>query len=215
MKQRNSMNKKHNYIIIVLVTIVAISGFLTVMKVTNLKNIISQRDNKITELEKNNSKLSKDIMELNESIQHNSKGKNEVNLDKKYEEIATEFVKIYPTYDVEKVKDKRDKLLSIANESVASSIVPDDMINDSKKLKEGKKGSNTLYSTDPTFKSFYDSSKIYKEYVTANKINYFAILKYKTKSSSGDTENTTYLSFTVENKDNKLQVTEYQVYYLK
>ncbi|EPY6472550.1 hypothetical protein ACWO4B_003247 [Clostridium sporogenes] len=215
MQQRNSSNKKQSYIILVLITVIVVSGFLTMIKITNFKSSLKQKDNKITELEQNNSNLSKNITELNETIEHNTDKKNKINLDKKYEEISNQFVEIYPMYDVKKVKEKKDKLLSITNETVANSIVPDDMIKDSKKLQEGTKGANQLYSTDPTFKSYYDSSKIYKEYVTANKVNYFAILKYKTKSSSGDTENITYLSFTIENKNKKMQVTEYQIYYLK
>lgn len=95
-------------------------------------------DQEVTQLEEQNSKLSKNISDLNANVEANLTNDDGSELNKQIAEVAKKFVELYPVYDIEKVEEKKADLEKIATPSVADSIVPDDMITTSKKTLESK-----------------------------------------------------------------------------
>lgn len=208
---------KWKLLTLVIVSILVFGGLFSLLNNKN-KGVENQKlENKIVELETKNEKLSKNISDLNASIQATANSPKGEELSKEITNVATKFVELYPYYDIEKVEDKKKDLLAIATEEVANSIVPDDMITSSKKTLETNSSNQKgeAYSSDPTFKSRYESSTLYTNFVNAKKVQYFAEINYETESSSGDTKNTVYMQFEVTNNDGKVKVNDYEIKYLK
>ncbi|NBA63210.1 cell division protein FtsL [Enterococcus mundtii] len=214
-KRKN--DSKWKYICGVLLIILVLGGLLSQLHTSAIQAKNKKLDQEVTQLEEQNSKLSKNINDLNASVEANLTNDDGSELNKQIAEVAKKFVELYPVYDIEKVEEKKADLEKIATSSVADSIVPNDMIRTSKKTLESKSTTQIgeAYSSDPTFKSKYKDSKLYTNYVNANTINYFAEVNYKTESSSGDTENTVYMLFEVTNKDGRVLVDNYEIKYLK
>ena len=204
-KKKN--DNKWKYICGVLLVVLVLGGLLSQLHTSTIQAKNKKLDQEVTQLEEQNSKLSKNINDLNANIEANLTNDDGSELNKQIAEVAKKFVELYPVYDIEKVEEKKAELEKVSTTSVADSIVPDDMITTSKKTLESK--------STPTFKSKYKDSKLYTNYVNANTINYFAEVNYKTESSSGDTENTVYMLFEVTNKDGRVLVDNYEIKYLK
>lgn len=210
---RKKSDGKWKVVSLILLSIIVFLMLFTNLSKKNIKIENQQMEQKITDLENINSKLSQNINELNESVQTSFINKEE-GLNDKFNEVSNEFVKIYPEFNIEKVEEKRLELENIATKDVASSIVPDDMMTSSKRTLDSdydQKGE--AYSSDPTFKSTYKESNIYTKYVSPELVQYFAEIIYVTESSSGDTQGTIYVLFDVSNQDGKIQVTNYEIKY--
>lgn len=208
---------KWKIITLVLVCVVVFGSLFSMVSSKYKSNQNEILEKKIETLEEKNSKLSKNISDLNASIQATINSPKGEELNKEISNVATKFIELYPEYDIEKVEDKKKELEKIATKSVADSIVPDDMITSSKKTLETSNSDvkGEAYSSDPTFKSRYESATVYTNFVNAKHVNYFAEVQYETESSSGDTRNTVYLQFEVTNKDGNVQVSDYEIKYLK
>lgn len=212
--QNNQNGKVYGYIILGLIFILLVVGLFLTKNNAVLKDEINSQKEEISELKSLNKSTAAENSKLTETIKYNTTDSKEIELEKKYQKVAEEFIKLYPYYDVKTIKDKKENLLKFAAPEVAASIVPDDMIKDSELLNDSPENASELYSTDPTFKSFYNTSSIYKEYVSPTKYKYFAIVNYGTTSAMGDTENVTYLQFEVENVEDNPLVTNYKIYYM-
>lgn len=206
---------KWKVISLILVAVIIFGGLFTALYNKNIKVSNIELESKITSLEETNKRLSDNLSSLNSDIEATAKSSNDKELNEKYFEVANKFIKLYPMFDIEKVEQKRSDLESVATESVATSIVPDDMIASTKKTLESDPSSKAgeAYSSDPTFKSAYKDSKMYIHFVSAKLIQYFAEVTYATQSSSGDTEETVYILFDVSNDNGKTQVTNYEIKY--
>ncbi|MBO0481492.1 cell division protein FtsL [Candidatus Enterococcus courvalinii] len=212
-----SNTTKWKLLTLVMVSVLVFGGLFALLSNKNKGDENHKLETKIVELETKNEKLSKNINDLNTSIQATANSPKGEELSKDITNVATKFVELYPYYDIEKVEDKKKDLLQIATKKVADSIVPDDMITSSKKTLEtsstNQKGE--AYSSDPTFKSRYESSTIYTNFVNAKQVQYFAEVNYETESNSGDTKNTVFIEFEVTNNDGKVLVSDYEIKYLK
>lgn len=199
------------------VSILVFGGLFTGTYTKNLKNENSKLNQEIVDLKKTNSDLTQNISDLDNKIKatQNKNNNSTENVTQKINDVAQKFIELYPKYDVSSVEQKKQDLKKIAVDSVADSIVPDDMIKESNKTVDSTLKGGEAYSSDPTFQSRYDSSVVYSDIVSSNQINYFAEVHYKTESSSGNTENTVYINFEVTNQDGKVLVTSYDIKYLK
>lgn len=211
---KKETDSKWKLVCFILVTILVFGGLFMNITKQNIKDNSQKLEVKVSDLEEMNAKLSDNINELNANVESKIVGADD-ELSKKFIEVSNEFIKLYPIFDIEKVEEKRSNLEKIATESVASSIVPEDMIESSKRTLESSSSSqkSQVYSSDPTFKSKYKSSTIYTRFVNSEIVQYFAVVNYETESSSGDTEDTVYLLFDVSNKDGKVQVINYEIKY--
>lgn len=212
--QNNQNGKAYGYIILGLIFILLVVGLFLTRSNSALKEEIDVQRNEITELKAQNKSTAAENSKLTETIKYSGSDSKEIEIEKSFQTVAEEFIKMYPSYDVKTIKDKKENLLKFAAPEVVESIVPEDMIKDSELLNESPENASELYSTDPTFKSFYNASSIYKEYRSPSKYSYFAIVDYATTSAMGDTENVTYLQFDVENVGDKPLVTNYKIYYM-
>ena len=202
---------------LILISVVIFGGLFAMLNNKNKHDENKKLETKIAELETKNEKLSSNINDLNASIQSATSSPKGEELSKEITDVASKFVELYPYYDIEKVEDKKNNLLEIASKEVADSIVPEDMISSSKKTletnSEDQKGE--AYSSDPTFRSRYESATLYTNFVNAKQVQYFAEVNYETVSSSGDTNNTVFIQFEVTNDNGKVQVSDYEIKYLK
>lgn len=206
---------KWKFTSLVLITVTVFGGLFSAVSIKNVKLENTKLDTEITKLEEKNSKLSENINSLNAKLQTTNTEGSVEEANKKINDVANKFIELYPSYDIKTVEDKKKELEKIATQSIADSIVPEDMIASSKKTLDStdtKQGE--AYSSDPTFKSRYANSTVYMNVVNDDQIKYFAEVNYKTESSSGDTENTVYINFIVTNKDGKILVTDYDIKYL-
>lgn len=209
----NDLKWKLTSLVLIIVTV--FGGLFSAVSIKNVKLENTKLDTEITKLEEKNSKLSENINSLNAKLQTTNADDSVEEANKKINDIANKFIELYPSYDIKTVEDKKKELEKIATQSIADSIVPEDMIASSKKTLDStdtKQGE--AYSSDPTFKSRYTNSIVYMNVVNDDQIKYFAEVNYKTESSSGDTENTVYINFIVTNKDGKILVTDYDIKYL-
>lgn len=209
----NDLKWKITSLVLIIVTV--FGGLFSAVSIKNIKLENTKLDSEVTKLEEKNSKLSENINSLNAKLQTTNTEGSVEEANKKINDVANKFIELYPSYDIKTVEDKKKELEKIATQSIADSIVPEDMIASSKKTLDSsdtKKGE--VYSSDPTFKSRYANSTVYMNVVNADEIKYFAEVNYKTESSSGDTENTVYINFIVTNKDGKVLVTDYNIKYL-
>ena len=204
---------KWKVVSLILVCVLVFVMLFTDLTKKDIKDDNQKMEQKISDLENINAKLSQNINELNESVQ-TSFVDNEEGLNDKFNEVSNEFVKIYPAFNIEKIEEKRAELEKITTKNVASSIVPDDMITSSKRtLDSDYEKEGEAYSSDPTFKSNYKESNIYTKFVSSELVQYFAEITYVTESSSGDTQGTIYILFDVSNQDGKIQVTNFEIKY--
>lgn len=209
----NDLKWKITSLVLIIVTV--FGGLFSAVSIKNIKLENTKLDSEVTKLEEKNSKLSENINSLNAKLQTTNTEGSVEETNKKINDVANKFIELYPSYDIKTIGDKKKELEKIATQSIADSIVPEDMIASSKKTLDSsdtKKGE--AYSSDPTFKSRYANSTVYMNVVNADEIKYFAEVNYKTESSSGDTENTVYINFIVTNKDGKVLVTDYNIKYL-
>lgn len=171
-------------------------------------------EDKVKQLEQTNGKLSNNLKEINAMVETNMNDQKEVELSKKYKQVANDFLKWYADFDVNTIEQRRKEMLEIANADVVDKIVPEKMIEDVKKLESDPASASTLQTTDPTYKSWLEDSEVFSQLVSANQMKYFAKVTFRTSSSTGKTVTTTYLQFTVDGKDNSFKVSEYTPMYL-
>lgn len=213
-KQNRKNNNYHYYVIFILIFILMLGGLILSKNNNTLKEEVRLSRNEISQLEGEKKGLIVEKSKLNEAIRSSTNDSEEIEIEKDYQNIAEEFVKLYSAYDVQTVKQKKENLLKIVKPEIADSIVPEDMISDSEVLINEPENASKLNSTDPSFKSEYDSSTIYKEYVSPERYKYFAIVNYSTTSEMGDSQNTAYMQFDIEINNEKMLVTNYKIFNL-
>lgn len=98
-KRKN--DNKWKYICGVLIIILVLGGLLSQLHTSNIQAKI-KIDQEVTQLEEQNSKLSKNISDLNANVEANLTNDDGSELNKQIAEVAKKFVELYPVYDIEK-----------------------------------------------------------------------------------------------------------------
>ncbi|HCM90578.1 MULTISPECIES: hypothetical protein [Vagococcus] len=201
--------------VLVLISVCLIGGMLLNQSRISAKKEKMDLASTVERLEGENKKIKENYENLYGRIKENESKENDSSVAFKMNEVANKFVTLYPVYDIQTISDKKKQLNELSIKNVANTIVPEDMIKESEKLKESPEDLNSVYSSDPTFKSFYEDAETYTQYISEDLTNYFSKITYNTTSSSGDTVNTTYIEFSVENVEGKFLVTKINVLYFK
>lgn len=213
----NSENKL-KLIVLSLIVLLVFGGLFINLKLKKVKSDNENLKSQTIILKDQNKKLSENMSLMKSDNSEKTEDNKEDLIQNEINKVADKFIELYPEYDLKTIKEKKKKLDKIASSSVSNSIVPDDLLSTSEKLlekdKDSSKDKGEVYSSDPSFKSKYDSSKKYSNYLGSNEVDFFAEVNYITESSSGDTKNNVYVFFKVIMEKGKAYVSDYEIKYL-